>query len=313
MGITNFPNGVSSFGEPIYGMPLPQAGTKYFVSRNVPSSGNGKSWLQAFKTINEAITAVNLEYANAVSPTLGRNTVIYIGEGWYAELPQTLTASDCTIIVVSPGNHDSTVLYGVPVAGTFSGTAGGPALKITGSNNTVMGLGLYTSDPLYPSLRNGANLSDPDGPAAFSAPTGNKFLGLSFIRDVADGSLGGMLDYGGDGTLVDGCFFSTSCKDYGIRSASNGDTNPVNLVVRNSRFIGTPTGILQAAGHNGMYYGNIFMDDTSDRDDTCDTPIVINATSGMAWDNWAQGVNAADVVTGTGTISEIRNWGDDTT
>lgn len=287
------------------------AGSKYYVSRNKAGTGDGSSWDKAFLTLAEAIAVVNAAYtAGSYSSNRGRNTVIYIDEGWYAEVPVALTASDCTIIAASPGHHDSTVLYGVPVAGTFSGVAGGPALTIRGSNNTVIELGIYTSDPLYASLRNGANASDGDGVVAI-APTGNKFINVSCVRDVADGSLGGILDYGGDGTLIDGCFFSTSCKNYGVRIASNGVVNPVNPIVRNSRFIGTPSGIVQAAGHNGLYHDNRFMDDTSDRADTCDTPIVITATSGQAWNNWAQGVNAADVVTGAGVTSEIRNWGDD--
>lgn len=312
-GIVNSETGFTRNGQSIE-TSIVTSGNIYYVSRNKTASGDGKTWANAFKTLAEAISAVNADYTAAAQPNAGRNSVIYVGEGWYAEVPVILTASDVHIVGVAPGHHDSTVIYGVPVAGTFSGVAGGPTLTVTGSNNTIINMGWYCSDPLYGAIRNGANASDGDAanPGA-SAPTGNAFINCSFVRDAADGELCGIDDLGGDGTLIDGCFFSTSCKDYGVRTRTNGVGNPVNLVVRNSRFIGVPTGIQQNQGHNMMAYSNFFSDDTSDRADTCDTPIVIDATSGMAWDNWAQGVNAADVVTGTGTISEIRNWGDDTT
>ncbi len=261
-------------------------GNTFYVSRNRGSAAaNGRSWATPFLTIAQGIAALNAAY------TAQReiNTLL-IEEGWYAEVPVTLTASDCFIEVISPGNHDSTVLYGVPVAGTFSGVAGGYTLSITGSNNTINGLGLFCSDPLYTALRIGANASDPDGPTA-SAPTGNKIINCSFVRDVADGELGGILDYGGDGTLIQNCFFSTSCKDYGVKVATNGVVNPVNCRIIGCEFVGTPTGIvLTATPHNTLIRGNIFRDDSSDRADTITLPVNNggSATSTVCIENyWA--------------------------
>ena len=54
------------------------------------------------------------------------------------------------------------------------------------------------------------------------------------------------------------------------------------------------------------------MDATDDRDDTCDTPIVAAATSLISFENYAQGVNANDVATGSGIKLEANNYGDDT-
>lgn len=281
-------------------------GTAYFVSRNKTSSGNGKSWDRAYTTWTEGIAALNTAYA-----AQRQVNVLFIEEGWYAELPMTLTASDCYIIGVAPGHHDSTVLYGVPVAGTFSGVAGGPALSVTGSNNTIANLGFYTSDPLYPGLRNGANASDPDGPAA-SNPTGNSFINLGFVRDVADGELGGIDEMGADGTLIDGCFFGTSCKDWGVRIRSNGVINPVNTVVKNCRFIGTPKGIKCDAGHNIELAFNSFHDDTSDRADVVDEPIEVNGATVRSFNNWSTTTNKAGLVTAnSGTSTEAGNYATD--
>lgn len=281
-------------------------GNIYYVDRNVSSSGKGTSWEGAFKTINEAITQVNTDY------TAGqRNNVIFIGEGWYAELPQILTASDTKIISLAPGNHDSTVLYGVPVAGTFSGVAGGPALTVTGSNNTIVNLGVYTSDPLYGAIRNGSNAGDGDAanPGA-SAPTGNAFISCNAVRDAADGELCGIDELGGDGTLIQDCFFSTSCLTHGIRVRSNGVTNPVNPIVRDCQFVGTPIGVELQAGHNLLVKDCDFRDDTSDRPDVVDFPVIITATSGTVT-GCSSALTKAAIVTGAGTIVDINNWGSD--
>ena len=273
------------------------AGPVYYVSRNVQATGDGLSWDTAFKTIGEGIAKLNANYTLGTSlyPSKGRNSILYIGEGWYAETPLTLTASDCTIIVTAPGNHDSTVLYGVPVAGTFSGVAGGPALKVTGSNNTIYNLGAYTSDPLYAAFQNGA-------PSV--GVYGNKFVNCSAVRDVADGELGGILDYGADGTKIINFFASTSCKDYGIRSYTNGVINPVNLEILGGRFIGTETGILIASGHNAVIKEATFLDDTSDRADTITLPInAAGSTNTSVIGCWSEFSNANIVTGGTSTLA----------
>lgn len=278
-------------------------GEKFHVSRNKGApTGDGSSGEQAFLTIAEAIAAVNAGYTNALYPGRGRNTTIFIDEGWYAEVPAILTASDCRIVVTAPGNHDSTVLYGVPVAGTFSGVAGGPALMLRGSNCTIQGLGVYTSDPLYAGIQNGTT-------GAGGTTYGNKLFRVSFVRDVADGELCGVLDYGADGTLIEECFFSTSCKEAGVRSKTNGVINPVNLQVLKCHFIGTPIGVDQENGHNMLVDECHFLDDTSDRDDVVDYPVVIDGSGTVS--RCYSALNKADIVTGGGTIVDIGNYGAD--
>jgi len=285
-------------------------GRVYYVSRDVVTAGNGRSWKNAFATLAEAIAAVNALY-NGTAGSNTRNTVIYVAEGWYAEVPVILTASDVHIIGIAPGHHDSTVIYGVPVAGTFSGTAGGPTLTVTGSNNTIRNIGFYCSDPLYGAIRNGANASDGDtlNPGA-SGPTGNAFINCGFVRDAADGELCGIDDLGADGTLIEGCYFSTSCLTHGIRSRTNGVINPVNLVVKNCRFVGTPIGVEIQAGHNALIDNCRFMDDTSDRPDVCDYPVIVTATS-AAITGCHTALAKANLVTGAGTIVDIGNYGSD--
>ena len=147
-------------------------GQKYYVSRNVGSSGDGKSWAGAFKTIGEGIAALNLAAVNDrwLSPG-GRNAVLYIDEGWYGETGLVLSASDVRIIATAPGSgiNDGTILYGSATQGGFDAGAIIPALRITGSSVEIWNMGFMNSaSGLYPCVTVGTQGS--------SGPSNVKFV-----------------------------------------------------------------------------------------------------------------------------------------
>lgn len=279
-------------------------GKVFYVSRNILASGNGLSWDQAFKTIGEAVDAANDAYTDARQPDKGRNTVIYVGEGWYSEVPLTLTASDVHIIGVASGSHDSIVLYGSSSQGSWAGPSGGPALTLAGSNNTVMNMGFFTADPLYASVKDGAHASD--GDSGYYGTNGNSLINCSFVRDVADGSLGGLDIASNEGPYVSNCRFSTSCKDWGIRIRSNGVTNPVGVRIEDCKFVGTPDGINIVAGSDIFILRNYFIDDMTDRPDACDNQVVNEGNNVIITDNYWEG-SEADAITGGGDHLNINN------
>ena len=270
-------NGLSMLGG-VLNTPGPQ----YFVSRNVTASGDGKSWNKAFKTFSEAVTAVNADYTAAVTPSKGRNAVIYVGEGWYSEVGMTLTASDVTIISVAAGSNinDGTVLYGSATAGSWDAGAVAPLLTITGSSISFVGMGFMNSaSGLYPCISIGSS--------GVTGPSNISFTDCFWPRDVADAYTYSLVDYGNEGMRVDGCYFSQSAKTGGILIATNGVVNPVNDWITNCTFVGTPIGIHQTAGHNTRIQGNWFYDASDDRPDTIDNPLNIVATSAYATGNFA--------------------------
>ena len=295
--------GNTTFSQGVGGAITP--GAVYYVSRNVGASGDGKSWEKAFKTFKEAITKVNADYTAAAGNSKGRNAWIFVGEGWYAETPSTLTASDVTIVAVAPGSHDSTVIYGVPVAGTFSGIAGGPALQLTCSNCTIMNMGFYTSDVLYAAVQDGGAAAD-GHLSAVSNSYNNKFVNCSFIRDVADGELGGLDIASNEGPIIENCRFSTSCKTFGIRIRSNGVTNPVGVQIKDCKFVGTETGIIKSAGSDCIVEHCLFIDDTTDRADTITTPVTNEGNQLILIDNYWE-FSDANAITGNGDHLNINN------
>lgn len=291
-------------------------GGVWYVSRNRGSiSGDGRSWDQAFLTWTEAVEAVNLAFSTAAFPTRGRNTAILIDEGWYAEPPMTLTASDVHMIGTAPGSHDHTVLWSAPVYGVFSGVAGGPALTLGGSNCTLENLGFYTNDVLYGSVADGRHAGDPDVSARVSTFS-NKIIDCSFVRTNDDGSLGGLDIASNEGPIVARCRFSTSCKDWGIRIRSNGSTNPVGVSIRDCEFVGCETGIAQVAGHQTRITDNFFADDTTDRPGVMAAPCNIGATSAYMYNNIAFNNTLAEFNAGAAGVqlgnicsdSDETNW-----
>ena len=292
---------------------ITEYGTNYYVSRNITASGDGTSWKTAYKTIGEAITAVNAAYTAAAQPFKGRNTRIIVGEGWYGEVGMTLTASDVEIIGMGPGSNinDGTVLYGSLTAGGFDAGALVPVIRVTGSSVTFKNMGFMNSaSGLYPCITVGTS--------GVTGPSNVSFDGCFFPRDVADAYTYAIEDYGNEGMRVENCYFSQSAKTGGILIASNGVNNPVNDWIVNSKFIGTPVGIHQTAGHNTLIKGNWFVDASDDRPDTIDNPINVVATSAFATGNFAPMNTLAEFDAGAVAVclgnmcsdSAAANWPD---
>ncbi len=283
-------------------------GNVWYVTRNILVSGNGKSWDQAFKTIGEAIAQVNADYTANVPPIRGRNSIIYVGEGWYGEVPLLLTASDVTIVGLAPGSHDPVVLYGSATAGGFDAGAGGPCLTIRGANCTFRNMGFFTSDPLYPSVRIGGNGSDAglNGGVA-SGPTGSIFINCSWVRDVNNGSLGGLDVVCAEGPDIIGCRFSTSCKDYGIQIRTNGVINPVGVRMVDCRFVGIPTCIDINNGSEAIIQHCLFIDDMTDRVGAVTVPIANEGNNTIAIENHWE-FSEENAITGNGDHLMVNNF-----
>ncbi len=247
-------------------------GNSWFVNRNMFATGDGKAWDTAFKTWGEAIAQVNADYTEALPPTKGRNATIYVAEGWYSEVPLLLTANDVTIIGVAPGSHDPVVLYGSATADGWDIGAGGPALSIRGSNCDFINIGFFTHDVLYPAVREGGHGSDTGLFGAYSFVTGNRYLHCSFVRNVDDGSLGGLDVVSAEGPDILDCRFSTSQKDWAIRTRSNGFNNPVGTYIKDAKFVGMPVGVNIVSGSDMVVEHCIFMDDMTDRPGAISTP-----------------------------------------
>lgn len=264
----------------------------YYVDRNAGgTSGNGKTWGGAFLTITEAVAAVNADYTGSLAPGGGRNRWIFIGEGYYPEVPITLSASDVTIVCVAPGGHDSTVFWANGVAGSWTpSNTGAHAFTITGDNNTIYGLGVVNNSS---GLFNGFQIAD--------GALANKLIACKLTKDAVDSSKYGIEDLGNAYTEIIDCEFTVSCKIAGVRlySATN---NGIQQLISNCRFVGGPTGVLiDAAAHQASIRYCTFVDDTSDTAETMDTPILNNAGVKISVIECIAETSTADQVTGSGT------------
>ena len=80
-------------------------GNVYYVDKRVSSSGTGRSWSQAYKTIAEAITVMNARISWSDSPW-AKNDICFIGPGTYAENITSLPYG-CTLIGAGHDNRDA--------------------------------------------------------------------------------------------------------------------------------------------------------------------------------------------------------------
>ena len=88
MGFTNFPNGITSFGVPIFGGGHDISGKTFFVDANrANSGGDGKSWDTAYKTIAAGLAASHADISLSSNRAWAkRNTVYYCGDDIYETL-----------------------------------------------------------------------------------------------------------------------------------------------------------------------------------------------------------------------------------
>lgn len=88
MSLTNFPNGITSFGIPMYGDGgIETSGQTYFVDGNSGGDGNsGKSWNEAFKTLAFAFSVSHANIAASSKGWAARNKIYIKGDSFEESL-----------------------------------------------------------------------------------------------------------------------------------------------------------------------------------------------------------------------------------
>jgi len=271
-------------------------GNVYYLDNSVTSSGTGISWGTAFKYLEDALTTIN---ANDD----GTGAVLFVAPGFYLEeAGLTLSASDVTIYAINP-TMDATVFFGSGTQGSVV-AATADLLTITGNNNILFGLSLFT----YVNTKSAVVFDDTGGAntAGF-----NLIKNCHFSRQADAGQKYGVYFLGGAYNTIEDCYFTSACADAGIEIYSQVG-NTVSTIIRRNVFLGTTYGVeFTAASHNCIIHGNFFMDGSQSGEVMTDC---IHASAGavagevLVTDNWT-GLAAADLVQNDGaiTINEIGN------
>lgn len=210
MTLTNFPNGVSSFGVPVIGGigGIPLTGTWYFCDAVRGSDGNeGTSPDQAFNTLTQA-------YTKCVS---GRNdVVVIIGDGSTTatqRLSETLTwAKDATHLIGETA--PSMVAQRARISTATGATANvNPLVNVTASGCAFLNFSLFqgvgeaaTEEQLWQE----AGQRNYYGNVAFG--------GMGGVAGAADADSYSLQLYGGSENLFENCFFGVDTRD---RDAAN--------------------------------------------------------------------------------------------
>lgn len=111
MSLTNFPNGITSNGVPIFGNGQQDiSGSTYFVDNNSGSDSNdGSSWDRAFKTFAKATAVSNIDIARGSDRWARRNTIYYAADTETA----TLVAFPNKCDVIGVGSYDANSMPGI--------------------------------------------------------------------------------------------------------------------------------------------------------------------------------------------------------
>lgn len=291
MGLTNFPNGITSFGQPVIGPPniwLPKGATAYFVSPlssaaagSDGASGAAGTYDQPFRTAQYASNQVTA--GNSTS----QGAIIYCNPGVYAE--QVTVANKYGIKFVGSGAALSRFdLTGV--TGTTSimpggdQTAGPPALILASRSCAVTGFtfkvilntyGIYMGDGTRVSASYNyasqdhqvyGNLFDGDGWAGlYGIVVDGLKNGKIFDNDFFKLGSGGCVVGSGQNEPTDSPVFTSNrikaCRGYGVRILAgnvvrNWMTGPGNVFEDDvTTALTNPVLYSAASGKNG-YCGN---------------------------------------------------------
>lgn len=124
MPLTNFPNGITSFGMPVIGnggkLIPPSSGTYYFVSSATGSDGN------TGKDIAKPLATLDAAYNKCVA---NKSDVIVVLENHAESLASAIALDTEGVSIVGLGNGDDRPTF------TLTGTAA--AFTITGDNNLI--------------------------------------------------------------------------------------------------------------------------------------------------------------------------------
>lgn len=280
MGLTNFPNGVSSFGVPVLSGPT-VFGNVWFVDTTAAGNGNGKSRGQAFTTMARALAAV------------GDNDAIYFKGVVREQLVAPLGVTGVSIIGAVGGNvrDDDGAKWTTPAAGAVAGQA---LLEIR-----EQGWGFYNF-LMTPDATGGAGIKAHRAESAVY-PDSSHFIcrGMRFVG--AGGTPIGIEDVGGNHhyivdacefqTLTQGIYCSSTAIAVPLRAQITGNkflnnTNDINtalsysLVQGNRHFSAAATSVVViAGGEYNMVTGNVFPDAAADIDPA-------HGYDGNATDTW---------------------------
>ena len=211
-----------------------------YVDSSVSSSGDGKSWANAFKTVTEGIAAIN--------DLAGYRPTLFIAPAFYIEKAsaiEEITANDW--MIYTPYTPEGTVLFGSGTDGSVSASTE-HLLRLKSANGIIKGLTLYnhvnTKSCIYI-----------DTDAAATEGFGNIIDGVHFSPQAQDGFQYGITIAGGACNRIQNCFFE-GAKDAGIYMYSNLN-NPSRNTISGNIFRGTDNAVyINAACYDLLFEHN---------------------------------------------------------
>ena len=233
-----------------------------YVDSRVASSGDGRSWEGAFKTISEGISAIN-----AVGLS-GKGATLLIAPGSYIEVAASVPdLSSYDNLITGIGLPEDTLWYGSGTAGSIS-AATDDLLNITGGNNLIMNITPFVNKNTK------AAIVFNDTGAGYHGSF-NMLKNVYFSPQTQDGEKYCIRFDGGNVNIIEDCFLYGALTAGILLTGNVGD--PIRNIIRNNHIVGTAIGIhITSANYNTLIKDNWF-DSGSETDEDMTNAIVITA------------------------------------
>jgi len=244
MALTNFTNGISSFGIPIYGSAdASYFGTQWFVDTvNGADGNNGKSPTSAFRTMGRA-----LYHSDGTTANVGDNDTIWFVGTVREQLIAPLGVTGVSIIGMAAGGvrDDDGAKWTYPSSGAVAGQA---LLRCREQGWSVQNF-LMTPEPTSGAcveLRRAEDAVNPD--ASHFIARGMRFVGVDVTTTYGVQDVGGCSNV----QLLDNEFYLLTT---GYYCSSTAIAVPLRARVIGNRFLQNTNDIICPSSY-GLFQGN---------------------------------------------------------
>lgn len=300
MGLTNFPNGISSFGVPIYGNSdnVSYFGTQWFVDTVNGSDGNnGRSPTNAFQTMGRA-----LYLSGGTTANVSDNDVIWFIGTVREQLVAPVGVTGVTIIGMAGGGvrDDDGAKWTYPSSGAVAGQS---LLRLREQGWGVQNF-LMTPEPTSGAcitLGRGEVTDNMD--SSHFIASGMRFVGIDVTTTY------GIRDIGGcSNVLIDNCEFYLLTTGYWCSSTAI--ANPLRCKVLNSRFIQNTNDIILPSTA-GVFQGNKHFSSAATEKVEISGGAGINVVTGCNFPDAAADIDPAHGYDGESTDLWEQNYATD--
>lgn len=262
MPLTNYPNGVTSFGIPVVPLPLsaPPHGVVFWVNSATGTDGPsyGDAPNHAFATIKYALTRCSSGRGDVIIAANGHSETITAADHWPG------IVASVTIVGQGVGLQRPTITWGTAttaqiVVDTYYNSFYNLIFNMNGIDAVAAGFSITGGSARFTNCKFLLGTAAAEAVLGVSIGTGGddcRFVNCEFVGATTSGTTAAInTAVAIDGLVVDSCYFNANFGTAAINNATNAMTN-ARIVNNHAIILGAGKFLVAHASATGVVIGN---------------------------------------------------------